>query len=115
MCYSSCNTSLPYHKFAVGGRKKRQMYHVATVDAYLVNRTSLDLKNKLTEKLQIDPCLISRLICVNSKGLKIVVDDDMVQQLPEAQIMIADICELPYTDMAPSSTGYSEVEVKLVF
>jgi hypothetical protein len=47
--------------------------------------------------------------------LKVVVDDDMVQQLPEAQVMIADICRLPYTDMATSSTGYSEVEVKLVF
>ncbi|KAJ5288299.1 hypothetical protein N7508_011074 [Penicillium antarcticum] len=82
---------------------------------YLMNRTALDLKSKLAEKLQIDPCLITRVIHVNSKGLKVVVDDDMIQQLPEARIMIADICELPYTGMAPSSTGYSEVEIKLVF
>jgi len=58
------------------------------------------LKVKLAEKLQIDPCLISRLIWVNDKGLKVVVDDDMVQQLPEAQIMIADISELSNTDKA---------------
>jgi hypothetical protein len=80
-----------------------------------VNRTSLDLKSKLAEKLQIHPCFVTRVIWINSKGLKVVVDDDMIQQLPEAQIMIADFCELPYTDLASSSTGCSEVEVKLVF
>lgn len=80
-----------------------------------MNRTSLDLKSKLAEKLHIDPCLITHVIWVNSKGLKVVVDDDVIQQLPEGQIMVADICGLPYAGMAPSSTGYSEVEVKLMF
>lgn len=39
----------------------------------------------------------------------------MVQNLPEAQSMIADICDLPCTDISPSSAKFSEVEVKLMF
>ncbi|KAJ6012408.1 hypothetical protein N7522_002763 [Penicillium canescens] len=100
-----------YVQFTQNGKQPEGNHYAI----YLVNRTSRDLKSKLAEKLQIDPRLITRIICVNSKGLKVVVDDDVVQQLPEAQIMTADICQLPYTDMAPSSTGYSDVEVKLVF
>lgn len=42
------------------------------------------------------------------------VDDDMVQHLPEAQSMVADICDLSSTELASSSANCS-VEVKLVF
>lgn len=81
---------------------------------YLTARTFLNLKAKLAEKLRIDLNLISRIFWVNYKGLKVVVDDDMVQHLPEAQSMIADICDVSSTEMASSSAKCS-VEVKLVF
>jgi hypothetical protein len=35
-------------------------------------------------KLQIDPCVITRIVWVNSKGLKVVVDDDVVGALKGA-------------------------------
>jgi hypothetical protein len=75
------------------------------------------LKAKLAEKLQIEPDLISRILWVNSKGLKVLVDDNVVQHLPEAQDMIANICELSYTQvqMAPSRAKCTGVEIKLVF
>jgi hypothetical protein len=75
------------------------------------------LKAELAEKLQIDPKSILRILWVNSKGLKVLVDDNVVQHLPEAQIMIADVCELSYTQvqMAPSKVKCSRVEIKLVF
>ena len=43
------------------------------------------------------------------------VDDDVVGQLPEAQIMIARILEDLYTERAPLRAERSEVEVELVF
>lgn len=43
------------------------------------------------------------------------VDDDVVQQLPEGQILIARILEYMTTEMAPSSAKRCEVEVELVF
>ena len=82
---------------------------------YLASRTFLNLKVELAAKLQIDPCLITRIIWVNSKGLKVVVDDDVVQQLPEAQIMTGSVLELLYTEMAPSGALRPEVEIELVF
>ncbi|KAJ5981958.1 hypothetical protein N7451_012058 [Penicillium sp. IBT 35674x] len=100
-----------YVQFTKRG-KQPQGKHYAI---YLINRTSHDLKSKLAEKLQIDPCSVTRILWVNSKGLKVVVDNDMVQQIPEGQIMIADVCVLLFSEMAPSSTRCSEVEVKLMF
>jgi hypothetical protein len=38
------------------------------------------LKGKLADKLEIDPCFITRILWVNSKGSKVVVDDNTVQQ-----------------------------------
>lgn len=45
---------------------------------YLMDRTSCDLKEKLVERVQIDSSLLTRMILVNSKGLKVMVDDAMV-------------------------------------
>ncbi|KAJ5982804.1 hypothetical protein N7451_012904 [Penicillium sp. IBT 35674x] len=100
-----------YVQFTQRGEQPQDIYYAVC----LMNRTSHDLKSKLSEKLQIDPCFVTRILWVNNKGLKVMVDDDMVQQIPEAQIMIADVCEFPYPEIVPSSTGCSEVEVKLVF
>lgn len=74
------------------------------------------MKAKLAEKVQIDSSVISHIIWVNRKGLKVLVDDNMVQHLPEAQTMVADICEIPYTQVTDDPRAKcSRVEVKLVF
>lgn len=78
-------------------------------------RTSRDLRETLAEKVQIDPNTITCMFWVNPKGLKVLVDDAMVQHLPEAQIMTAHICELPYAEPASTGSRPSAVQVKLLF
>lgn len=52
----------------------------------------------------------------NIKGLKILVDDDVVQHIPEDQIMTAEFCEVPGAETAPfSGVKPSAVEIKLKF
>ncbi|KAJ5473971.1 hypothetical protein N7475_003537 [Penicillium sp. IBT 31633x] len=102
-----------YVQFTQSGKQPQGNHHAI----YLADRTFHSLKAELAEKLQIDPGLISRILWVNSKGLKVLVDDNVVQHLPEAQIMIADVCEPSYTHVprAPSRAKCSGVEIKLVF
>ncbi|MBZ6376944.1 MAG: hypothetical protein LBE67_18810 [Kocuria palustris] len=100
-----------YVQFTQSGKQSLGTYYAI----YLAARTSLNLKVEFAAKLQIDPCVITRIVWVNSKGLKVVVDDDVVGQLPEAQIMIARILEDLYTERAPLRAERSEVEVELVF
>lgn len=109
--HSSKSVACFYILFALSGKQTEGTYHAI----YLTGRTSRNLKVELAAKLHIDPCLIPRIIWINSKGLKVVVDDDMVGQLPEGQIMIASIHEYSTPEMAPSSAKRSEVEVELVF
>ncbi|OKO96345.1 Grainyhead-like protein 2 -like protein [Penicillium subrubescens] len=82
---------------------------------YLVERTVLDLKEKLAERVRTDPTLIARIIWQNSNGLKILVDDDVVQHIPEGQFITAEVCHMSDTDTVSSSVKSSVMEVKLVF
>ncbi|KAI9723670.1 MAG: hypothetical protein M1812_000970 [Candelaria pacifica] len=61
---------------------------------YLMQRTAKDLVHSIASKCGVDPQSIVRTISVNSKGLKIMVDDDVVRQLPEGQDMIIEITEM---------------------
>lgn len=100
-----------YVLFAQNGKQIQATYYAI----YLASRTSLNLKVQLAAKLQIDPCLVIRIIWVNSKGLKVVVDNDVVRQLPEAQIMTGNVHKFLHTGMALSGAKRPEVEVELVF
>lgn len=77
---------------------------------YLTERTVRDLMKKISEKQQIDPSRIVRILHVNEAGLRIMVDDDVVRELPEGQDMIVDIYE---SDDAQSPG--SPVEIKLTY
>lgn len=59
---------------------------------------------KISQKQQIDPNRIARLVRVNQSGMKIVIDDDLVQQLPDGQDMVADFSEAPTPD-SPTAMG----------
>ncbi|CAG8238246.1 unnamed protein product [Penicillium olsonii] len=110
--HSSKSVACFYLQFTQSAKQPQGEYHAI----YLANRTSFCLKAKLAEKLQIDSSVISHIIWVNRKGLKVLVDDNMVQHLPEAQTMVADICELPYTQETDDLRAKcSRVEVNLVF
>lgn len=57
---------------------------------YLLRRTVKDLTNKISEKFSIDPTRVTRVTHINSKGLQIVVDEDVVREVPEGQDMIVE-------------------------
>ncbi|KAF3386504.1 Grainyhead-like protein 2, partial [Penicillium rolfsii] len=83
---------------------------------YLTERTVRDLMRKISEKNHLDPSRIVRILHVNQNGLRIMVDDDVVRELPEGQDMIVDIYESPTPSAASDdwSPG-TPVEIKLTY
>ena len=65
---------------------------------YLSERTSRDLIKQICAKQQIDPVCIVRMIHVNEHGMRILVDDHVVCELPEGQDMVVDISEASGAD-----------------
>jgi chorismate mutase len=61
---------------------------------YLMQRTVKDLINNISNKFQIDPQRVTQVTHVNSRGLHIVVDEDVVRELPEGQDMIVEFTPL---------------------
>jgi hypothetical protein len=55
-----------------------------------MQRTVKDLVNGISEKFQINPMRVTQVTYINSKGLQIVVDEDVVRELPEGQDMIVE-------------------------
>lgn len=73
---------------------------------------------KISEKHKIDPDRIVRILRVSQDGLKIMMDDDVVQQLPEGQDMVAEFSEtskLGVTTPDINTPPTSAVEVKLKY
>ncbi|KAL4946147.1 hypothetical protein BDV06DRAFT_160595 [Aspergillus oleicola] len=77
---------------------------------YLTERTVRDLMEKISMKQRIDPQRIMRVLLVKENGLRIMVDDDVVRELPDGQDMVAEISEAQTFDAADTA---SPVEVKL--
>lgn len=82
---------------------------------YLTERTVRDLMRKISEKHQIDPQRVVRVMHVNQNGLMIMVDDDVVRELPEGQDMVADIYEAPSPDGNDANVDPLAVEIKLTY
>lgn len=85
---------------------------------YLTERTVRDLMTKISEKYKIDPDRIVRILRVSREGVKIMVDDDVVKQLPEGQDMVAEITETSKFEVTTpdiSTPPTAAVEVKLTF
>ena len=55
-----------------------------------MQRTVKDLVNGISDKFQIDPARVTQVTHINSRGLQIVVDEDVVRELPEGQDMIVE-------------------------
>ncbi|CAI7635821.1 unnamed protein product [Penicillium glandicola] len=82
---------------------------------YLTERTARDLARQITEKYQIDPTRISNITHAHDKGMRVLVDDDMVRQLPEGQDMIVDISEAPSPNGSSPGTPGSPMEMQLTY
>ena len=61
---------------------------------YLMQRTVRDLINNISTKFEIDPYRVTRVTHINSRGLHIIVDEDVVRELPEGQDMIVEFAPL---------------------
>ena len=61
---------------------------------YLMERTVKDLITSIAMKCGVDPKHVTRTLRVNSRGLKIMVDDEVVRELPEGQDMIVEFAEV---------------------
>ncbi|KIW28673.1 hypothetical protein, variant [Cladophialophora immunda] len=61
---------------------------------YLMQRTVKDLVNNIAAKFQTDPQRVTQVTHVNSRGLHIIVDEDVVRELPEGQDMIVEFTPL---------------------
>lgn len=59
-----------------------------------MQRTFKDFVNAVASKADIEPTKVVRTLRVNQKGLQILFDDELVQELPEGLDMIAEIQEL---------------------
>lgn len=61
---------------------------------YLMARTRNDLVTGIANKCNVNPMQIIRTLRVNPRGLKIVVEDETVQELPEGQDMMVEFSEI---------------------
>ncbi|EAW09694.1 grainyhead-like protein [Aspergillus clavatus NRRL 1] len=85
---------------------------------YLTERTVRDLMEKISMKQKIDPQRIVRVLHVKQNGLKIMVDDDVVRELPDGQDMVVEISEATAFDNAVANSSENlrpGVEVKLSY
>ena len=88
---------------------------------YLMERTIEDLITNVALKCEIDPSRISRALRINSKGLKIILDDEVVRELPEGQDMIVEFShiepepKLKKEDDVSLARASSPLEMRLMF
>lgn len=87
---------------------------------YLVQRTLGDLTSSIASKCNVDPSRVQRILRVNSKGLEILVDEELVREIPEGQDMIVefeDIDPIMKTErsIALAETVPRPLEMRLIF
>ena len=80
-----------YISIKVLGKSQEDDYYRAI---YLMNRTVTDLVRSISIKCDIESTAVERVYRFNSRGLKIIVDDDVVQELPEGQDMVVELVEI---------------------
>ena len=61
---------------------------------YLMERTVKELINSIAMKCGVDPSDVTRTLRLNPRGLKIMVDDEVVRELPEGQDMIVEFAQM---------------------
>ena len=79
---------------------------------YLSERSVRDLLEKISLKQRIDPQRIVRVLHIKRDGLKIMVDDDVVRELPDGQDMDVEVSE---TANDCDDSKESAVELKLSY
>ena len=75
----------------VAGKTPEDDYYRAV---YLMRRTLKDLVSSIAAKCDVEPARITRTLRVNPKGLKILIDDEVVRELPEGQDMTVEFADI---------------------
>lgn len=65
---------------------------------YLTERSVRDLVAKICHKQQINPDRVGRMVHAHQSGMKIIVDDDVVAELPDGQDMAVEFSEVSTPD-----------------
>ncbi|KAJ5325409.1 uncharacterized protein N7506_008511 [Penicillium brevicompactum] len=90
---------------------QQDSYHTAV---YLAERTAQELMVKICEKRQISQTHRVQLFQIRPNGMKVIIDDEAVQRIPDGQDMTAEIGEVPDVAIDGSSVP-ATVEVSLFF
>lgn len=80
-----------YVLIKVPGENTGEDYYRAV---YLMERTVKDLITSIAMKCGVDPTHVTRTLRINPRGLKIMVDDEVVRELPEGQDMVVEFVEV---------------------
>ena len=84
-------TACFYVLIKVAGKTPEDDYYRAV---YLVQRTVKDLISSIASKCGVEHTRVRRTLRINPKGLKIMVDDEVVRELPEGQDMAVEFSEI---------------------
>lgn len=82
---------------------------------YLMERTVEDLIKSIATKCSFDASRVSRTFRVNPKGLKIMVDDEVVRELPEGQDMAVEFSDFGSTLQEQGNSSHGPLELRLLF
>ncbi|EED20856.1 hypothetical protein TSTA_080890 [Talaromyces stipitatus ATCC 10500] len=85
---------------------------------YLSERTVSNLTVKIAEKCKVNPGCIVRIVRVSLSGVETAVDDDIVQQVPEGQDMVAKVTEVSRLQTSTTSIStppMATVEIRLTY
>ncbi|KAJ5096693.1 hypothetical protein N7456_007414 [Penicillium angulare] len=96
-----------------GHEKKLEDFHTAL---FLSERTVHNLKTNISLKRNFSADVEVQLFQVKEKGLKVQIDDDVVQRIPNNQVMSAEISQpLPLDDGTEGDGASGAIEVRLFF
>ena len=94
MCTVACFFVQP----RVAGKQPEDNYFRAV---YVMERSVKALVSSIAMKINIEPTKVTRTIRVNQKGLRILMDDDAVNAIPEQQDMAAEFHEIGTPPVQP--------------
>lgn len=70
---------------------------------------------KISGKHNVDSTRISTILHVNQKGMRVLVDDDVVRELPEGQDILVDISEASGSNASGPGTSGPPIEMRLTW
>lgn len=108
-----CPVKCFYLRFHQGGEQKND-YHTAV---YLADPTVNELVEKIFQKQKFSRDHSVNLFHLKPNGMKVMIDDDVVEQISDGQAMTAEVSDLEVSDKlaTDNSSLPAAVEVRLFF